>query len=369
MELAPSELAVAMFWMVHELRAGNAGAACDLGARIATAKDIGDHEGMLSLVQAECATALGRDTEAIAAYARARSALGHAGIAHTLSEIHPKAPQPITHRMTLLDKLRAGALDHPGELLVLDATGTESRWNSPLMGWAIKGDLELLRAQLSPQDPRLLEYEIYGDWRLGLAGLDGGIRAGESANDADAQLLRALTEHGLFTPEGRLPHDPYITPNLLRGGISAGLLTEQQAVSRWVQPLIARSRGPEGSVEDLKTAAYLLTVTGDSGLAAVDTEGWERFSDPQFAVSVLQSLTDLSSTHPDFLRVKASFPRDPSFVSLEVSVEFEASSHNRDTLVRAILVEMRTQRVSQAANMFPYQALGYFFDALGKLSE
>lgn len=178
-----------------------------------------------------------------------------------------------------------------------------------------------------------------------------------------------LAEGYLLGPDGRLPETSWVAKQLLIAIAQNQLAPLQSLAERFAGELERRARGPEPDPDALFLLGALLAQSGQtSKLREIDRYGWERYRNPDFALSLLQTLQSemegaLRHDDPLLAKALADFPEDPRFAWLAFDLARKAGEETPDQLARLIDAEFHGLRSDESRYSY---ALNLWFQALAE---
>lgn len=239
---------------------------------------------------AECRLKLGDAKGALAAWKESNQPSRHSSIETAIADIHGER-SPVRRRCDLWLRIRGGDNAAAAELLALDAHFDIDWWNAEFNAESFDSDLRQLRTRLSKSPALLADLETFAK------------RIRTPKDELPAALRSAKW---ILGPSARLPASPFALRLIARLALSKDGLADTLLDAHEAE---LRRRVKAGDKIALDLLAALLSSSGRFGdLSMVDKEGWDRFKDPEYAVSYIFHLKPTSPDDPTLQKAIRQFP-------------------------------------------------------------
>lgn len=289
-------------------------------------------DNKMHALRADCLLREGQLAQAAAEWIAAKHSTNHSDIDYAIFQVYGET-SPLQRRSDLLTRVRAGEPGAAVDLILLDCHFDNDWWNAEVNKRALPTDLKLVAEKLGENSPGNRALKAYAALMQ---------KDETSAADAKAALKKLDLICG---PGGKLPENSKLAWALaelaLRSGAEsrAGLLKLHEAA------LLERAKSEKGDIEALRMLCQLAAGVDKEKLTGFARLGWERHSDPRFAVIFLGEKLAKKELKPEDADLKAALAKAPENNELNVlrvrATVAAGKDLETDTIVSAIKAEYR----------------------------
>jgi hypothetical protein len=283
-------------------------------------------------LRADCLVREGQLAQAAAEWIAAKHSTNHTEIDYSIFQVYGEL-SPLQRRSQLLTKVKAGEDGAIDDLILLDCHFDNDWWTAEVNKRALPADLKLAADKLGDKSPRYLALKTY-------AGLQQ--RDELSAADARAALKKVDLICG---PSGKLPENSKLAWAMAEVALRSGAESRSGLLKVLEPSLLERAKSEKGDSEALRMLCQLASGSDKEKLIGFGRYGWERYSDPRFAIVFLNELLARKELKPDDADLKAALAKAPENNELNMlrvrALVAAGKDLDADTVVSAIKAEYR----------------------------